>query len=51
MVVTPRLVQPLAAEARLPEMPGEKLRQYDPNALEMLLFEDGSFDRHGGLSW
>lgn len=51
MVVTPRLVQPLAADSRVPELPGEKLRRYDPSALDLLLFEDGSFDRRNGLSW
>ncbi|MCK9534619.1 MAG: type II and III secretion system protein family protein [Pseudomonas sp.] len=51
MIVTPHLVNPLAADARLPELPGESLRQYDPSAFEMLLLEDGSFDRHNGLSW
>ncbi|MCQ4325820.1 secretin [Stutzerimonas stutzeri] len=51
MVVTPRLVQPLAADSRVPELPGEKLRQYDPSVLDLLLFEDGSFDRRNGLSW
>lgn len=48
MIVTPHLVQPLAADARLPELPGEKLRLYDPNAFELLLLENGDFDR--GLS-
>ena len=31
MIVTPHLVQPLAANAQLPSLPGEKLRTYDPN--------------------
>lgn len=51
MIVTPRLVQPLAANAELPELPGERLRQYDPNAFELLLLEDGRFDQRNGLSW
>ena len=51
MIVTPRLVNPLAANAQLPELPGEELRNYDPSAFEMLLFENGDFDRHNGLSW
>lgn len=50
MIVTPHLVNPLAADASLPEMPGEKLREYDPSAFEMLLLENGSFDRRNGLS-
>lgn len=49
MVVTPRLVQPLAVDASLPELPGERLRQYDPSALELLLFENGDFDQRRGL--
>lgn len=44
MIVTPHLVQPLAADARLPALPGEQLRQYDPGAFELLLFENGDFD-------
>lgn len=32
MIVTPRLVRPIAAEARLPEMPGEVWRRYSPGA-------------------
>nr|WP_226944849.1 type II and III secretion system protein family protein [Pseudomonas sp. FME51] len=51
MIVTPRLVNPLAANAQLPELPGEDLRNYDPSAFEMLLFENGDFDRFNGLSW
>lgn len=51
MIVTPRLVNPLAANAQLPELPGESLRNYDPSAFEMLLFENGDFDRNNGLSW
>lgn len=46
MIVTPHLVRPLAADARLPELPGERLRQYDPNAFELLFLENGDFD-HG----
>ncbi|WGK61777.1 type II and III secretion system protein family protein [Halopseudomonas sp. SMJS2] len=51
MIVTPRLVNPLAADAQLPALPGEQLRNYDPSVLEMLLFENGDFDRNNGLSW
>ncbi|GAA3540728.1 type II and III secretion system protein family protein [Zobellella aerophila] len=50
MIVTPHLVQPLAAEARLPELPGEHLRQYEPNAFELLFLENGDFDQRSGLS-
>lgn len=50
MIVTPRLVNPLAADAQLPALPGEALRDYDPSAFGMLLLENGDFDRDG-LSW
>lgn len=45
MIVTPRLVRPFSRQARLPELPGEGLRQYDPGYLHMLLLENGQFDR------
>ncbi|MBH1986104.1 MAG: type II and III secretion system protein family protein [Burkholderiales bacterium] len=45
MIVTPRLVRPFSREARLPELPGEGLRQYDPGYLHLLLLENGQFDR------
>lgn len=44
MVVTPHLVQPLAANAALPSMPGEGLRKYDPGFGEFYFLEDGRFD-------
>ncbi|MBL1376605.1 type II and III secretion system protein family protein [Zobellella iuensis] len=50
MIVTPHLVRPLAAEARLPELPGERLRRYNPNAFELLFMENGDFDAFSGLS-
>ncbi|WP_347900444.1 type II and III secretion system protein family protein [Pseudomonas purpurea] len=50
MIVTPHLVQPLAVNARLPTLPGEKLRNYDPNWFRMYFLEDGNFDRRSGLS-
>ncbi|RRQ23052.1 type II and III secretion system protein family protein [Thiohalobacter thiocyanaticus] len=37
MVVTPRLVSPLAADAELPPMPGEAYREYDPSFSEFAL--------------
>lgn len=48
MIVTPHLVQPLAADAQLPRLPGEALRDYDPNVFELFFLETGDFDR--GLS-
>jgi pilus assembly protein CpaC len=50
MIVTPHLVQPLAANATLPSLPGEKLRNYDPNFYRMYFLENGDFDKKSGLS-
>ncbi|WP_244158100.1 type II and III secretion system protein family protein [Phytopseudomonas flavescens] len=50
MVVTPRLVQPMAANAQLPELPGEQLRNYDPGVFRQLFLENGDFHRADGLS-
>ncbi|MFA5496284.1 MAG: type II and III secretion system protein family protein [Porticoccaceae bacterium] len=50
MIVTPHLVQPLAVDARLPDLPGEQLRRYDPSVFEQLFLESGDFDRTPGLS-
>lgn len=44
MIVTPRLVRPFSAKAKLPELPGEELKRYDPGFLHMLLMERGRFD-------
>ncbi|GLH35380.1 MULTISPECIES: type II and III secretion system protein family protein [Pseudomonas] len=50
MIVTPHLVQPLAANARLPELPGEGLRTYDPSWGRLFFMENGNFDGQSGLS-
>lgn len=50
MIVTPHLVEPLAADARMPELPGEGLKDYDPSVYELLLHETGAFDQTSGLS-
>ncbi|WP_073521470.1 type II and III secretion system protein family protein [Pseudomonas fluorescens] len=50
MIVTPHLVRPLAANAQLPSLPGEKLRTYDPNWFRLFFLENGNFDRRSGLS-
>lgn len=50
MIVTPHLVQPLAVNAQLPSLPGEQLRNYDPNWFRMYFLENGNFDRRSGLS-
>ncbi|BBP74547.1 MULTISPECIES: type II and III secretion system protein family protein [Pseudomonas] len=50
MIVTPHLVQPLAADAQLPGLPGEKLREYDPNWFRLFFLDNGNYDRRSGLS-
>lgn len=50
MIVTPHLVQPLAVNAQLPTLPGEGLRNYDPNFFRMYFLENGDFERRSGLS-
>ncbi len=50
MIVTPHLVQPLAVNAKLPTLPGEGLRNYDPNFFRMYFLENGDFERRSGLS-
>lgn len=45
MVVTPHLVQPLARDAALPELPGEQYRNYDPNFAEFFFLENGRFGK------
>jgi pilus assembly protein CpaC len=50
MIVTPHLVQPLAANAQLPSLPGEALRNYDPSFLRLYFLENGNFERRNGLS-
>lgn len=50
MIVTPHLVQPLAANAKLPSLPGEQLRNYDPGFYRMYFLENGNFDKRSGLS-
>lgn len=50
MIVTPHLVQPLAAGSDFPELPGAQLKNYDPSVYELFFFEKGEFDRTPGLS-
>ena len=50
MIVTPHLVQPLAANAQLPSLPGENLRNYDPNWYRLYFLENGNFNSRSGLS-
>ncbi len=44
MIVTPHLVQPLAADAQLPDLPGEDLRHYDPGFSRLYFLERGEYD-------
>ncbi|MGH8379716.1 type II and III secretion system protein family protein [Pseudomonas sp.] len=50
MIVTPHLVQPLAANAQLPSLPGEGLRNYDPSWGRLFFLENGDFESRSGLS-
>lgn len=44
MVVTPHLVRPLAREAKLPPLPGERYDRYRPGFGGLILEEKGDFD-------
>lgn len=44
MVVTPRLVRPLARGTQTPALPGAKYDRYDPNFAETMLLENGNFN-------
>lgn len=44
MVVSPRLVRPLAAGEEHPPLPGEEYDDYDPSSLHLLLRERGRFE-------
>ena len=43
MIVTPHLVRPFAKEAKLPPLPGQEIKDYDPGYLRFLFLENGSF--------
>lgn len=49
MIVTPHLVRPMAATARLPELPGEVYRRHNPSFGSML-FGDAQ-PEHTGQQW
>lgn len=51
MIVTPRVVQPLRADARTPDLPGEDFRNYRPGFLDFYLHEDGGFGRDDGFGF
>lgn len=44
MVVTPRLVRPLARDARQPKLPGSEYDSYHPTAARTIFLERGDFD-------
>lgn len=44
MIVIPHLVQPLATDAQLPDLPGEGSRHYDPGPLRLYFLEHGEYD-------
>jgi len=44
MVVTPRLVRPLARDARRPALPGAGTEAYKPSFAELMFFENGKYD-------
>ncbi|MCX4189650.1 type II and III secretion system protein family protein [Methylophaga sp. OBS3] len=50
MIVTPRLVKPIARAAKLPELPGERYRDYDPSFAEFLFNENGRFGEKAPVS-
>ena len=49
MIVTPHLVRPLAAQARLPELPGEIYRRHQPSFGD-ILFGDAQ-PEYSGKTW
>lgn len=50
MIVTPHLVRPIAANAETPKLPGESIKNYDPNFLEFYFMENGRYDRRRSSS-
>ena len=47
MVVTPRIVRPIAAGARLPALPGAQYDDYRPDPEDTWFLETGDFDATG----
>ncbi|MEY4767099.1 MAG: hypothetical protein RI907_3772 [Pseudomonadota bacterium] len=48
MVVTPHLVRPFAKTAKLPALPGEDLKGYNPGFMRFLFMENGKFTKDDG---
>lgn len=44
MIVTPHLVNAFAKDAKLPELPGEQYRNYNPDYIDFLFKETGDFN-------
>lgn len=44
MIATPHLVRPFAKGAKLPSLPGDNIRNYDPSFMHLFLKETGRFD-------
>jgi pilus assembly protein CpaC len=43
MIITPHLVRPFDRNAKLPTLPGDELKDYDPGYLRFLFLETGKF--------
>ncbi len=43
MIVTPHLVRPFAKNAKLPALPGDEIKDYEPGYLRLLFLEAGRF--------
>lgn len=50
MVVTPRLVRPIARDAKLPDLPGERYRNYTPSFSEFFLSSEAVPKYPAGMS-
>nr|WP_321460542.1 pilus assembly protein N-terminal domain-containing protein [uncultured Vibrio sp.] len=51
MVVTPHLVKPLAKDAKLPTLPGEVYRRYNPNFFELIFLNQEPEDLPVGIGF
>lgn len=51
MVVTPHLVKPLAKEAKLPPLPGEIYRQYQPDFIGLVFLQSEPEDLPSGIGF
>ena len=51
MVVTPHLVKPLAKDAKLPPLPGEVYRRYNPNFFELIFLNQEPDELPAGIGF